>query len=239
MQKKNNNNDRKLETLSLVLIWLEWPVYDFVLVIPPPTLIKVASNTRPCSKLGGTTLNGWKEEVSIISHRSVTSSGLKYERPILRRRVSTFFATVCSSYLGNVVRSHARAARETRRLRVTSLDTRKGVLVRRISYLLIKCLFVAICRKIFKLWFLRYKRKVIHRHLCRALAKKVRSLFRIVGYIYSSLSLKPTPLEAALSVCLREVSACSLRNWRDFNRATFLAAADPRGIFASGDEAAR
>ena len=28
-------------------------------------------------------------------------------------------------------------------------------------------------RKIFKLWFLRYKRKVIHRHLCKALAKKV------------------------------------------------------------------
>lgn len=99
-----------------------------------------------------------------------------------------------------MVRSSARAARETRRSRVTSLDTRKGVLVRRLSYLLIKCLFVAICRKIFKLWFLRYKRKVIHRHLCRALAKKVRSLFRIVGYINSSLSLKPTLLEASLSV---------------------------------------
>ena len=84
----------------------------------------------------------------------------------------------------------------------------------------IKCLFVAICRKIFKLWFLRYKRKVIHRHLCRALAKKVRSLFRIVGYIYSSLSLKPRPLGAARSICLREVSVCCLRSWRDFNRAT-------------------
>ena len=102
--------------------------------------------------------------------------------------------------------SHARAARETRRSRVTSLDT---------SYLLIKCLFVAICRKIFKLWFLRYKRKVIHRHLCRALAKKVRSLFKIVGYIYSYLSLKPTLLEATLSVCLRDVFACCLPSWRD------------------------
>ena len=158
--------------------------------------------------------------MSIISHRRVTSSGLKYERPILRRRVSTFVATVCSSYLGDVVRSHARAARETRRLRVTSLDTRKGVLVRRLSYLLIKCLFVAICRKIFKLWFLRYKRKVIHRHLCRALAKKVRSLFKIVSYIYSYPSLKPTPLDAARSICLREVSDCCLRSWRDFNHAT-------------------
>ena len=119
-----------------------------------------------------------------------------------------------------MVRSHSRAARETRRSRVTSLDTRKGVLVRRLSYLLIKCLFVAICRKIFKLWFLRYKRKVIHRHLCRALAKKVRSLFKIVDYIDSSLSLKPTLLEPTLSVCLREVSVCCLRSWRDFNHAT-------------------
>jgi len=125
------------------------------------------------------------------------------------------------------------------RSRVTSLDTRKGELARRLSYLLIKCLFVAICRKIFKLWFLRYKRKVIHRHLCRALAKKVRSLFRIVGYIYSSLSLKPTPLDAALSICLRDVSACCLRSWRDFTHATFLALAETRGIFAISDEAAR
>ena len=52
-----------------------------------PTLIKVATNTRPCSKLGWTTLNGWKEEVSVISHRRVTSSGLKEERPVLRRSV--------------------------------------------------------------------------------------------------------------------------------------------------------
>ena len=75
--KKKPNNNRNLETLSLVLNWLEWPVYDFVLVIPPPPLIKVASNTKPCSKLRGTTLNGWKEEVSITSHKRVTSSGLK------------------------------------------------------------------------------------------------------------------------------------------------------------------
>ena len=32
-----------------------------MLVIPPPPLIKLASNTRPSSKLGGTTLN-WREE---------------------------------------------------------------------------------------------------------------------------------------------------------------------------------
>ena len=32
-------------------------------MIAPPILIKVANNTRPCSKLGGTTLN-WREEGS-------------------------------------------------------------------------------------------------------------------------------------------------------------------------------
>ena len=32
-----------------------------MLVIPPPPLIKVVNNTRPCSKLGGTTLNGGEE----------------------------------------------------------------------------------------------------------------------------------------------------------------------------------
>ena len=32
-----------------------------MLVIPPPSLIKVASNTKPYSKLGGTTLSGREE----------------------------------------------------------------------------------------------------------------------------------------------------------------------------------
>ena len=50
-----------LQTLLSVVFWLKWPVHDLVLVIPPPPLIKVASNTRPYSKLGGTTLNGREE----------------------------------------------------------------------------------------------------------------------------------------------------------------------------------
>ena len=37
-----------LETLYLINFWLKWPVHDLVLVIPPPSLIKVASNRRPC-----------------------------------------------------------------------------------------------------------------------------------------------------------------------------------------------
>ena len=43
------------------VFWHKWPVHDLVLVIPTPPLIKVASNTRPYSKRGGTTLN-WREE---------------------------------------------------------------------------------------------------------------------------------------------------------------------------------
>ena len=63
-----------------------------MLVIAPPTLIKVASNTRPYSKPGGTTLNG--REVSIISHRPVTRSDLKRERSFFRGSVSTFLQLV-------------------------------------------------------------------------------------------------------------------------------------------------
>ena len=37
------------------------PVHDLVLVIPFPLLIKVASDRRPYSKLGGTTLNRREE----------------------------------------------------------------------------------------------------------------------------------------------------------------------------------
>ena len=42
------------------VFWHKWPVHDLLLVMAPP-LIKVASNTRPGSKLGGTTLNGREE----------------------------------------------------------------------------------------------------------------------------------------------------------------------------------
>ena len=76
------------------VFWLKWLVHDLVLVTPPPPLIKVASNTRPCSKLGGTTLNGGRGEVSILSHRPVTSSDLKQDRLFFRESVSTFLQLV-------------------------------------------------------------------------------------------------------------------------------------------------
>ena len=76
------------------VFWLKWLVHDLVLVTPPPPLFKVASNTRPCSKLGGTTLNGGSGEVSILSHRPVTSSALKQDRLFFRESVSTFLQLV-------------------------------------------------------------------------------------------------------------------------------------------------
>ena len=69
-----------LNDLSMILCL--WP--------PLHSYIKVASNTRPCSKLGGTTLNGGRREVSVISHRPVTSSVLKHER-LFFVRVSQHF----------------------------------------------------------------------------------------------------------------------------------------------------
>ena len=68
-----------------------------MLVIPLPPLFKVASNTRPCSKLGGTTLNGGRREVSILSQRPVTSSDLKQDRLFFRESVSTFLQLVVAS----------------------------------------------------------------------------------------------------------------------------------------------
>ena len=57
----------------------KWPVHDLVLVIPPPPLITVSSNTRLCPKPGGTLQlwRGGRREVSIISHGPVISSDLK------------------------------------------------------------------------------------------------------------------------------------------------------------------
>ena len=48
-----------LETLYRTLVQVA--LHDLVLMIPPPPLVKVASNTRSCSKLGGTTLSGREE----------------------------------------------------------------------------------------------------------------------------------------------------------------------------------
>ena len=85
------------------LFWLQWPGHDLVLVNPPPPLFKVASNTNPCSKLGLTTLNAGRGEVSILSHRPVTSSDLKQDRLFFRESVSTFLQLVVASPVNHSV----------------------------------------------------------------------------------------------------------------------------------------
>ena len=60
------------------VFWLKWPIDDLLLVIPPPPRIKVSSIRKSCSELWEKQL--WmdgRREVSIISHRPVTSSDLK------------------------------------------------------------------------------------------------------------------------------------------------------------------
>ena len=57
---------------------------------PRPPLIKVASNKRPCLKLGGTTLNGREEGGQYyISQTRDLRSDLKEERSFFRGSVST------------------------------------------------------------------------------------------------------------------------------------------------------
>ena len=90
------------------VLWLRWPVRDLVLVtppappkpsLPPPPLIIVASNTRPCSKLGGTTLNGREEGSQNKKIISQTGDQQRFEA----RKVAFWseslkiFATGCSS----------------------------------------------------------------------------------------------------------------------------------------------
>ena len=81
-----------LETYTV--FWLKWSVHDLVLVTPPQPLFKVASNTRPCPKLVGTTLNGGEEGGHYLSHRPVTSSDLRQDRLFFRESVSTFLQLV-------------------------------------------------------------------------------------------------------------------------------------------------
>ena len=85
-----------VETLYTVF-WHKWPVHDLVLVILPPSLIKVVSNTRPYSKLGGTTLNGREEGGQYYNHRPVTRSDMKQERLFFRGSVSRFLQVVVAS----------------------------------------------------------------------------------------------------------------------------------------------
>ena len=88
-------NQLQKQLRHCTVFWHKWTVHDRMLVIAPPPLIKVASNTRSCSKLRGTTLNGREEGGQYyISLRPVTSSDLKQETSFFRGSVSTFLQLV-------------------------------------------------------------------------------------------------------------------------------------------------
>ena len=65
-----------------------------MLVFPPPPLIKVASNTRPYSKLGGTTLNGREEGGQYYISQTCDQERFEARKVIFRGSVSTFLQLV-------------------------------------------------------------------------------------------------------------------------------------------------
>ena len=82
------------------LFWHKWPVHDLVLVIPLHPLSLVASNTRPCSKLGGTTLNGREEGGQYYISQTCDQERFEARKVVFRGSVSTFLelvvATACT-----------------------------------------------------------------------------------------------------------------------------------------------
>ena len=78
------------------LFWHKWPVHDLVLVIPPPALIKVASNTRPYSKLRGTTLNGREEGGQYYILQTCDQERFEARKVVFPCECLIIFATGCS-----------------------------------------------------------------------------------------------------------------------------------------------
>ena len=68
-----------------------------MLVIPPPPLIKVASNTRPYSKLGGTTLNGREEGGQYYISQTCDQERFEARKVVFSWECLNIFATGCLS----------------------------------------------------------------------------------------------------------------------------------------------
>ena len=71
----------------------KWPFHDLVFVIPPPPLIKVASNTRPCLKLGGTSLNGREEGGQYYNSQTFDQERFEARKVIFSGECLNIFAT--------------------------------------------------------------------------------------------------------------------------------------------------
>ena len=68
-----------------------------MLVIPPPPLIKVASNTRPYSKLRGTTLNGREEGGQYYILQTCDQERFDVRKVVFPWECLIIFATGCLS----------------------------------------------------------------------------------------------------------------------------------------------
>ena len=79
------------------VFWHRWPVLDLVLVVPPPPLIKVSSNTRPCSKLGGIILNGREEGGQYYISQTCDQERFEARKVGFSWSVSTFLQLVVAS----------------------------------------------------------------------------------------------------------------------------------------------
>ena len=111
------NRLKKLQPLAKYLrhctvFWLKWPVDDPVLVIPlssPYQSCFVAIQDHAPNLEEQLWMEG-RREVSIMSHRPVTSSDLKQERSFPRRSVSTFLqlAVVLSKLTTDFKTTYAR-----------------------------------------------------------------------------------------------------------------------------------
>ena len=87
------------------VFWPKWPAHDLVLVIPPPPLIKDASNTRPCSKLGGTTLNGREEGGQYHISQTCDQQRFEARKVVFSWGVSTFLQLVVAGTSSRVILS--------------------------------------------------------------------------------------------------------------------------------------
>ena len=79
------------------VFWHTWTVLDLMLVIPPPPFIKVTSNTRPYSKLGGTTLNGREEGSQYYISQTCNQQRFEARKVVFSWECLNIFATGCSS----------------------------------------------------------------------------------------------------------------------------------------------
>ena len=79
------------------VFWLKWPVHDLVLETPLHPLSKLLAIQDHAQNLEEQLWMGGRREVSILSHRPVTSSDLKQERLFFRESVPTFLQLVSLS----------------------------------------------------------------------------------------------------------------------------------------------